>query len=130
MSEPKLEWRVVTLKAQSEYPDVRYCVLGPDGAVDFHVSRSTPNDPIAGLECHYRSCPTYMRNKEPFSETCWLTGARCWGDGTTLYAMERLLPLLESLPTELFFRVLEDEYRKRFNPREIAFVADEATADV
>jgi len=73
--------------------ETRWVVLGPDGAVDFHCSDPLSHDPIAGLECHYKRRPTYMKaDAKPFTEECWATGGRCWGDGTSLYATEILLP--------------------------------------
>lgn len=92
----------------------RYCVVGPKMAVDFHFSEGLPGDVIAGLESHYTECPSYMEGKEPFAEQCWLTGVRCWGDGTSLYATEFLYPLFREMGVEDFWPVLEEEYRRRF----------------
>lgn len=106
-----MERKIVTLKNG----DVRYCVLGPKMGVDFHVSEieGSTYPRIAGLECHYRECPSYLDGKEPFSEACWLHGGRCWGDGTSLYATEVLLPMFDALGVEDFWPVLENEYRRR-----------------
>ncbi len=76
---PALERRIVDMRG-----DKRYCVVGPRMAVDFHFSDIGGAFGVtAGLECHYSECPTYLEGKEPFSEQCWLTGVRCWGDGTS-----------------------------------------------
>lgn len=103
------ERKIVTLKNG----DVRYCVLGPKMGVDFHVSDLDRAYPIAGLESHYRECPSYMEGKEPFTQECWLHGGVCWGDGTSLYATEQLLPLFDPKDIESFWPVLENEYRRR-----------------
>lgn len=102
----------------------RYCVIGPRMAVDFHFSECIPGDVVAGLEMHYKECPSYLEGQEPFSEHCWLTDARCWGDGTSLYASEYLYPLFESLGVEDFWPILEEELRRRdtdaFGPLDLA----------
>jgi hypothetical protein len=119
-----LERRIVELPLGG----TRYCVIGPKMAVDFHVddldrayklAGLDVDDldrayKLAGLECHYSECPTYMEGKEPFTESCWLTGVRCWGDGTTLYATERLLPMFEARGVEDFWPILENEWRRRY----------------
>lgn len=91
----------------------RYCVVGPRLAVDFHFSELDGFNPIAGLECHYKQQPSYLDGKEPFSEQCWLTGVRCWGDGTSLYATEYLLPLFREGTLDEFWPILEREHDKR-----------------
>ena len=103
-----LERRVVELPTGT-----RYCVIGPRTAVDFHFSKINGWDVSAGLECHYIQKPSYQGDREPFSENCWLTGVRCWGDGTSLYATEFLYPLFAEMGLDAFWRILEDEHNKR-----------------
>lgn len=103
------ERRIVDLPRDGK----RYCVIGPRMAVDFHVSDLDGHYEIADVECHYRQCPTYLEGREPFSEACWLTGVRCWGDGTSLYATEYLLPLFKEGTLEEFWPVLEREHDRR-----------------
>lgn len=91
----------------------RYCVIGPRMAVDFHVSGLDTAYPCAGLESHYKTCPSYMADRAPFSDCCWLTGVRCWGDGTSLYATEFLLPLFREGGLDEFWPILEREYDRR-----------------
>jgi hypothetical protein len=87
----------------------RYCVVGPTYSIDFHVS--SPD--CAGLEIH-RSVPApYDNPRKPVANRCWLTGGKCWCDGTTLYATERLLPLFYKQTTEQFWETLEHEYKMR-----------------
>ena len=104
-----VERRIVDLP----HGDRRYCVVGPRMGVDFHVSGVGGFDECAGLECHYKQQPSYLANQEPFSEQCWLTGGRCWGDGTSLYATEYLLPLFREMGVEDFWPVLEQEHDRR-----------------
>ena len=90
----------------------RYCVVGPKMGVDFHFS-GVGYDVSAGLEMHYLERPSYMEGQEPFSENCWLTGCRCWSDGTSLYATEYLYPMFKERGVEAFWPVLEKEYEER-----------------
>jgi hypothetical protein len=102
--------KIVELRNNGEK---RYCVIGPRMAVDFHFTAINGYDTVAGLECHYKQQPSYLAGQEPFDEQCWLTGVRCWGDGTSLYATEYLLPLFQSLGVEAFWPFLEEEHRRR-----------------
>ncbi len=104
------ERKIVELRDNGEK---RYCVIGPRMAVDFHFSNISGFDPVAGLECHYKQQPSYLAGREPFDEHCWLTGVRCWGDGTSLYATEYLLPLFREMGVEAFWSVLEQEHTRR-----------------
>ncbi len=106
-----LERRIVELPRNG----TRYCVVGPKMSLDFHFDESIPSiGPIAGLETHYSERPSYLEGQEPFSEECWLTGARCWGDGTSLYATEYLYPLFKEGTVDEFWPVLEREWRNRY----------------
>lgn len=91
----------------------RYCIVGPKMAIDFHFSEGIDHDIVAGLEMHYKECPSYLKGREPFSEQCWLTGTRCWGDGTSLYATEYLYPLFKEGGIDVFWPILEEEYERR-----------------
>lgn len=91
----------------------RYCVIGPRMAVDFHFQDILGFHTTADLECHYKQQPSYMEGEEPFSEQCWLTGVRCWSDGTSLYATEYLLPLFREGTLDEFWPILEAEHDRR-----------------
>ena len=110
--EVALEHRIVELPSGK-----RYCVVGPDMGIDFHFSNTDPVwGPSAGLEMHYITRPSYLKDQEPFSENCWLTGGRCWGDGTSLYATEWLYPLAvhkRGSEVEIDWSVLEAEWHRR-----------------
>lgn len=104
-----LERRIVELPRGGR----RYCVIGPRMAVDFHFSEIGGWDVTAGLECHYKVPPSYLKGKKPFDEHCWLTGVRCWGDGTSVYATEYLYPLFREGTLDEFWPILEEEHNRR-----------------
>lgn len=95
-------------------------IVGPRGAMHFHVSIMDGNkyDPTCGLEVHHNEPPEYMKDQAPSELKCWLTGGRCWHDGTSLYASETLWPMykifLEAGNHEAVFNSLESEYINRF----------------
>ena len=109
MTDSSFERRIVTLRNW----DVRYCIIGPRMAIDFHVSQLDGYDVIAGLEMHYKERPSYMRERPADFAECWLTKTPCWCDGTSLYATEWLYPLFKALGIEAFWPTLEAEYRRR-----------------
>ena len=108
----KLERRIVDLRGEK-----RYCVLGPDMAIDFHFSIIEEDwGPNAGLEMHYKIRPAYLAGQEPFANQCYLTGGMCWGDGTSLYATEWLYPLVvhwRGSEVEIDWAILENEWHRR-----------------
>jgi hypothetical protein len=101
-------------------------VIGPLGAVSFHGFTETEvtrrsGYRCAGLEIHYRKRPTYMSEREADFPMCDVIGGPCWCDGTSMYATEHLLPLMDALGVEGFWGFLEAEYRRRFSEREVLF---------
>ena len=108
----KLEHRIVDLRGEK-----RYCVLGPDMAIDFHFSIIAEDwGPSAGLEMHYKIRPADLTGQESLTDKCWLTGVQCWGDGTSLYATERLYPLVvhqRGSEVAIDWAILENEWHKR-----------------
>ena len=97
----------------------RWEVIGPDGAMHFHVSvRTEEPHPFesAGLETHSRT-PLYEPSA-PDHIDCPLTGGPCWHDGTSLYATETLWPRIKVYLAggahSKVFRILEREYDERF----------------
>lgn len=49
---------------------------------------------LGGCETHYAKCPDYMDPGKPSYEHCWVLGAPCWHDGSSLYFSENVAPLL------------------------------------
>ena len=70
--------------------------VGPLGGVNFHVSLTKGYDTTAGLEFHHSDACHYRDDRAPDHITCPITGGRCWHDGTSLYAIEHLWPLIEA----------------------------------
>ena len=91
----------------------RYCIVGSSMGIDFHFNDTNPSEVIAGLEMHYRECPSYLTGQSPFTDNCWLTGGVCYGDGTSIYATEWLYPLFKEMGLEAFWPILEQEYQRR-----------------
>lgn len=103
-----------------------WSLRGPEGGVHFHFSEWTGPDadertqkyggPTAGLEIHRLSPAEYQKNDAPSHAPCWLLGAPCWHDGTSAYATDQLLPIIQSLHGDhpAIFSVLEREYLDHF----------------
>jgi hypothetical protein len=96
-----------------------WSLCGPIAAVHFHVSVSAEHGDTAGLEIHYFEAPEYMADRAPSHIDCAYTGGRCWHDGTSLYAMETLWPMIEPMlrsgDHEIIFHLLEDELSRRMD---------------
>lgn len=88
-------------------------LVGPNGAIHFHVSMTPGYEPSCGLEYHHLS-----GDGAPNHIDCPLTGGRCWHDGTSLYAGEYVWPQVEASlkigDHETIFRTLEYEYNRHF----------------
>lgn len=97
-----------------------WSLVGPIGAVNFHVSMTPGYSASAGLEFHHTEAASYRCEEAPDHTSCPLTGGRCWHDGTSLYAMETLWPVIETLLRsgnhEAIFEVLEVEADRHFEP--------------
>jgi hypothetical protein len=93
-------------------------LVGPDGAIHFHVSISESYSPSCGLEIHRTTPADYQCGEAPSHVDCPLTWGRCWHDGTSLYASEELWPMIESMlragDHPAIFRLLEGEADRRF----------------
>lgn len=96
-----------------------WSLRGPQGGIHFHVSIMDDRDyePSCGLEFHHDFDPSGGKEAAAH-KNCWLTGGKCWHDGTSLYASEGVWPQVKHyLATgahESVFRVLEYEYNKHF----------------
>lgn len=88
-------------------------LVGPNGALNLHVSITDPYDPSCGLEFHHLS-----GEGAPDHINCPYTGGRCWHDGTSLYASETVWPVVKSYLQhnnhELIFHYLEEIADKHF----------------
>jgi hypothetical protein len=95
----------------------QWSVIGPTMAVSFHVSVNPEYGDSAGLELHYFEAPDYMRERAPSHVDCKFTGGRCWHDGTSLYAIETLWPMIQPMlrngDHETIFGILEGEIKNR-----------------
>ena len=93
--------------------ETRWCVIGARGAVDFHcMDEPGPFGRIGGVEHHMRTAPDYYEGKPADHTDCWLLGGPCWHDGTSLYATEFMIPLLEREGEDALWLQLEREYDK------------------
>jgi hypothetical protein len=95
------------------YPRHHWELRSQHGGVHFHVSVVKDYDPSAGLELH----SIYPKNDDaPDHINCPITGGRCWHDGTSLYAMETLWPMikvyLEKGDHDSIFQILEHEAKR------------------
>ncbi len=111
-------FRQHTYKWSKPFMSVRHewSLIGPRGGIHFHASQRPEYDAadaICGLEFH-----RYERQGDnaPSHTPCWLLGAPCWHDGTSLYAGETLWPRIEPLLRagnhDAVFRILEREYHE------------------
>lgn len=96
-------------------------VIGARGAVHLWITESPPGDLrhtySAGLEMHYRSPPNYMADMAPSQDQCWVLKCPCWHDGSSLYAVERYLPIWKADPHnhDKMFQILQQEYDAQFS---------------
>jgi hypothetical protein len=102
-------------------------LVGPEGAVHFHVTETEKFGDSCGLEFHHGLRAGWYKDRAPDHINCPLTGGPCWHDGTSLYASETLWPMIKPMlrghEHDAIFRCLEGEYNSRFGaPAE----ADEA----
>lgn len=85
--------------------------IGPRGGVHFHVSILGEYGDSAGIEYHCFEPRDYQRGDPPSHLDCWLTKGRCWHDGSSLYAIETIWPVVQSLlpggQHEAIFQYLE-----------------------
>lgn len=95
-------------------------LVGANGALHFHATITDGYGTSCGLEVHHLE-----GDGAPHHINCPLTGGRCWHDGTSLYAEEKLWPLIREYlkdgSHEIIFRILESEademLRARKEPR-------------
>lgn len=105
------------VEPQGPFYETRWCVIGPAGAIDFHMNQQPlPNGMgwIGGIEEHRRTPAKYQEWRRPDHAACWLLEGPCWHDGSSLYASDYLIPLYHALGEDGLWRQLEQEYRDRF----------------
>lgn len=107
-----------------------WSLRGPRGGINFHVSINDNRDydPSCGLEFHKDFDPTNGQ-EAAHHKNCWLTGGKCWHNGTSLYASEYVWPYVEERlrmgEHEAVFRFLEREYNAHFKEYELKGETDE-----
>jgi hypothetical protein len=103
-------------------PRHNWQLVGPKGGLHLHVSLTPGYDPSCGLEFHHSSRAGYGQDRAPDHLKCQVIGEPCWHDGTSLYASERVWPIVEGMlkshDHEAIFRYLERLYTERFDRRE------------
>lgn len=102
------------------YEKHHFEVIGARGGLHLHITdlgeEKQQDRWSAGLEEHWRSPPPYMDDRAPSHDVCWLLHCPCWHDGTSLYAMETLLPLflqIQATP-QMMLQRLCTEAEERF----------------
>lgn len=96
----------------------RWIVVGKSGALDFHCTRGDSEvarrfGRSGGVEFHYRQPTSYMAaDYGSTHEHCWILQGPCWHDGTSLWASEHWIPLLEREGEDGVWAELERQYRR------------------
>lgn len=121
------EEALVRLTREDGY-EKRWIVVGNGGAIDFHCSHGGTDiarrfGRSGGVEFHYRHPEDYMSAEYPCThDHCWILGGKCWHDGTSLWASEYWVPLLERDGEAGVWAALEREYRRREWPMPVEAV--------
>lgn len=87
-------------------------LLTATGGIVFHVAiNESFGSPACGIEKHSNT-----GKGAPDHSNCWLTHRWCWHDGSSLYASERLWPMIEPLLLKgdhaRIFQILELDQEK------------------
>jgi hypothetical protein len=89
------------------YPKHDWSLIGEFGGLNFHAT-IVKGEASCGLEIH-----KFFGQGAPSHTPCWLLGAPCWHDGTSMYAMDTLWlmiePYLKSGEHDTIFKLLEVE---------------------
>jgi hypothetical protein len=119
MSEPiKATPKLVRLTREDDY-EKRWIVVGEHGAIDFHCSHADSEfackyGRTGGIEYHHRAPASYMRSDYScVHDHCWILDGKCWHDGTSLWASEHWIPLLESSGEAAIWAELERTYSRK-----------------
>jgi len=109
------------LKRRIEHNNDRlqWFVIGEKGAI--HLWCSCYDMTCGGIEIHSRE--PQFEGHEPTKGDCWVTGCKCYADGSSLQYERRLRhdigsefsgPSFSSHPLEGLWLTLANEYRQRF----------------
>lgn len=84
--------------------------------VHFWVEHPFDDDkrPFGGVEYHWPKKRSHSKD-EPDKKLCWLTGVPCWHDGSSLQAMEIMIPLFRMCSDTGEFKPLWWQIEKRLN---------------
>jgi len=106
------------IRRECDY-ETRWIVVNKLGAIDFHCT-NTDLEIVAkfgrsgGVEIH-RSLPDdYQNPDQPDHLDCWILGGKCWHDGSSLWASEHWIPMLESNGEEAVWQALYAEHKRQF----------------
>ena len=112
--------------------ETRWILTGPTGRGGFHCTnlailawmREETEMPdlwrSGGVEYHHRAAPDYMAGEDATHEHCWILGGPCWHDGTSLWASEHWIPLLEAAGEDAIWRDLRATYERHDWPAGLA----------
>lgn len=96
-----------------------YVVEGSKGAMELRIMQFGNSDCAefsAGLEMH-SATPMYGDNPPDHGQCQAVSMRPCWHDGTSSYAMDKLLPMWKASNANLVdtFQMVVTEYEKRFD---------------
>ncbi len=117
------------IRSEDNY-ETRWILVGPLGAIDFHCTNLPMLERMremvpdiwrsGGVEYHCRTAPDYMRDKTASHTHCFVLGGPCWHDGTSLWASEHWIPLLEREGEDAIWRELHATYQRHEWPEIVA----------
>jgi len=94
-----------------------WAVVGDLGGVHFWYQVSTfDGEKYGGVEWHWRKPTEDYHAENPDHNDCWIIGGPCWHDGTSLYAEEVYIPLVDHSSDDTIFLFLEGDYAKLKKP--------------
>lgn len=96
-----------------------WAMVGPVGALNFWAHMYPEREISAGIEYHHTALAAYRPCDAPDHTDCPLTGGPCWHDGSSLYAIETVWPMVEDYlrvgDHAMIFRHLEVEADRHFD---------------
>lgn len=97
---PEYRWRY-EMCSHYGYTDHTWYLVGARGGVHLHISdrgedaARTYGRYSGGVECHYRTAPSHMKNRPPSHDECNVLKAPCWHDGSSLLCSDTFIPAFE-----------------------------------
>ncbi len=58
---------------------------------------------FGGVEYHWPKRPAWERETSDGNPLCWITGRRCWHDGSSLQASEKYIPMFRACNENMNF---------------------------